>query len=136
MATHSSIHTWRIPRTEGLVGYSPWGHGVGHDGVTHTHTHTHTHTIITFRYLYSLGFILCSVLGCFLISFSFSWLKESSRCPPEWLLPIYIPSIGGGGFPCLYTLSALIVCRVFGNGHSYQCDVITHCILELHFSNI
>ena len=25
MATHSSIHAWRIPRTEGSVGYSPWG---------------------------------------------------------------------------------------------------------------
>ena len=64
-------------------------------------------SIITFRYLYSLGFILCLVLGCFLISFSFSWLKESSRCPPEWLLPIYIPSISGGGFPCLHTLSSI-----------------------------
>ena len=25
MATHSSILAWRIPRTESLVGYSPWG---------------------------------------------------------------------------------------------------------------
>ena len=25
MATHSSILTWRIPRTEKPVGYSPWG---------------------------------------------------------------------------------------------------------------
>ena len=25
MATHSSILTWRIPWTEELVGYSPWG---------------------------------------------------------------------------------------------------------------
>ena len=24
-ATHSSILAWRIPCTEGLVGYSPWG---------------------------------------------------------------------------------------------------------------
>ena len=93
-------------------------------------------SIITFRYLYSLGFILCLVLGCFLISFSFSWLKESSQCPPEWLFPIYIPSIGGGGIPCLHTFSALIVCRVFGNGHSEQCDVILHCSLELHFTNV
>ena len=93
-------------------------------------------SIITFRYLYSMGFILCLVLGCFLISFSFSWLKESSQCPPEWLLPIYIPSIGGGGIPCVHTLSALIVCMIFGNGHSEQCDVILHCSLELHFTNV
>ena len=26
MATHSSIVDWRILWTEGLVGYSPWGH--------------------------------------------------------------------------------------------------------------
>ena len=26
MATHSSVLAWRIPWTEGLVGYSPWGH--------------------------------------------------------------------------------------------------------------
>ena len=25
MATHSNILAWRIPWTEGLVGYSPWG---------------------------------------------------------------------------------------------------------------
>ena len=48
--------------------------------------------IITSRYLCSLVFILCLVLGCFLISFSFSWLRESSRCPPEWVFPICIPS--------------------------------------------
>ena len=26
MATHSSILVWKIPWTESLVGYSPWGH--------------------------------------------------------------------------------------------------------------
>ena len=31
MATHSSIPAWRIPWTEELVGYSPWGRRVGHD---------------------------------------------------------------------------------------------------------
>ena len=41
MATHSSILAWRIPWTEEPVGYSPWGHRVGHDWA-HTHTHTHT----------------------------------------------------------------------------------------------
>ena len=86
-------------------------------------------SIITFRYLWSLVFILCLVLVCFLISFSFSWLKESPRCPPEWVFPICIPSI-------LHTLSALIVCRVFDNGHSSWCDVIPRCSLELHFSNV
>ena len=26
VATHSSVLAWRIPWTEDLVGYSPWGH--------------------------------------------------------------------------------------------------------------
>ena len=30
MATHSSIPAWRIPWTEELGGYSPWGCRVGH----------------------------------------------------------------------------------------------------------
>ena len=25
LATHSSIHAWKIPWTKSLVGYSPWG---------------------------------------------------------------------------------------------------------------
>ena len=36
MATHSSIHAWRIPWTEKPGGYSPWGHRVGHDWATST----------------------------------------------------------------------------------------------------
>ena len=58
-------------------------HGVAKSCTWWSDSHTH---IITFRCLYSLEFILCLVLGCFLISFSFSWLKESSRCPAKWLL--------------------------------------------------
>ena len=30
-ATHSSTLAWRIPRTEDLAGYSPWGCRFGHD---------------------------------------------------------------------------------------------------------
>ena len=29
-ATHSSVLAWGIPWTEDLVGFSPWGHRVGH----------------------------------------------------------------------------------------------------------
>ena len=31
MATHPSILAWRIPRQRSLVGFSSWGHGVGHN---------------------------------------------------------------------------------------------------------
>ena len=30
---------------------------------------------------------------------------------------------------------ALIVCRLFDDGHSDLCEVISHCSFDLHFSN-
>ena len=30
---------------------------------------------------------------------------------------------------------ASIVCRIFDGGHSDQCEVISHCSFDLHFSN-
>jgi len=50
MATHSSILSWKIPRTEEPgVGYSPWGHKESDTTVReHIHTHTHTHTHFVF----------------------------------------------------------------------------------------
>ena len=35
----------------------------------------------------------------------------------------------------LRTPPALIVCRLFDEGHSDQCEVIPHCSCDLHFSN-
>ena len=36
---------------------------------------------------------------------------------------------------CLYTPSpAFTVCKLFDDGHSYQCEVISHCSFDLHFS--
>ena len=44
MAAYSSILAWRIPWTEGLVGYSLWGCKDLDTTKQLTHTHTHTHT--------------------------------------------------------------------------------------------
>ena len=38
-------------------------------------------------------------------------------------------------FPFLHTLSIFIVCSLFDDGHSDWCEVISHCTLDLHFSN-
>ena len=38
LATHSSTLVWRIPWTEELAGYSPWGDKES-DMTEHTHTH-------------------------------------------------------------------------------------------------
>ena len=40
MATHSSILAWKIPWTEKLVGYSPWGHKES-DTTEQLHFHSH-----------------------------------------------------------------------------------------------
>ena len=32
-------------------------------------------------------------------------------------------------------LQSFIVCRFFDDGHSDQCEVISHCSFDLHFSN-
>ena len=39
MVTHSSILSWRIPWTEELVGYSPWGHKESDMPEDTEHTH-------------------------------------------------------------------------------------------------
>jgi len=38
MATHFSIHAWRIPWTESLAGYSSWGHSQTQLKQLSTHT--------------------------------------------------------------------------------------------------
>ena len=55
-------------------------------------------SIFILRYtIWSL--FLSMVSGSIPTLFSFSWLKKPSECPSQRLLPIYIPSISGGGFP-------------------------------------
>ena len=34
-----------------------------------------------------------------------------------------------------HPLSAFIVCKFFDNGYSEQCEMISHCSFDLHFSN-
>ena len=47
MATHSSTLAWRIPWTDSLVSYSPWGRKQldTTEQLTHTHTYAHIHVI-------------------------------------------------------------------------------------------
>ena len=47
---------------------------------------------------------------------------------------IYIPTNSARAFPFLHTISS-IVCRLFGDGHSDWCEVISHCSVDLHFFN-
>ena len=46
---------------------------------------------------------------------------------------IYIPTNSARVFHFLHTLSSIIVCRLFHEGHSDYCEVIPHCTFHLHF---
>ena len=48
---------------------------------------------------------------------------------------IYIPTNGAREFPFSTPSPAFIVCRLFDDGHSDRCKVISHCSFDLHFSN-
>ena len=47
------------------------------------------------------------------------------------VVPIYIPTNSVGGFPSLMPSPAFIVCRLFHDGHSDRCEVISHCSFDL-----
>jgi len=48
---------------------------------------------------------------------------------------IYIPINSVRAFLFSTDSLAFIVCRLFDDGHSDQCEVISHCGFDLHFSN-
>ena len=60
--------------------------------------------------------------------------KESPYCLPWWLYQFTFSTVQEHSL--FSTPSpALIVCRLFDDGHSDQCEVISHCGFDLHFSN-
>ena len=92
-----------------LTGYSPWGcKRVRHNSVT-KQQQNHGNSI-------------------------FSFLRN-----PHTVLhvavPVYIPTNSVGGFPFSTASPAIIICRLFDDGHSDQCEVTPHCIFDLQFSD-
>ena len=49
-------------------------------------------------------------------------------------ISIYISTSSARGFPII-TPSLALVCGFFDDGHSDQCEVVSHCSFDLHFSN-
>ena len=64
----------------------------------------------------------------------FLLLKEIFILSSTVAVSIYIPINSARVFPFLHTSPAFIVCRRF-DGHSDQCEVISHSGFDLHFSN-
>ena len=48
---------------------------------------------------------------------------------------VYILISNARKFPFSTLSPAFIVCRLFDDDHSDQCEVISHCSFDLHFSN-
>ena len=49
--------------------------------------------------------------------------------------PIYICTNSVGGSLFAIPAPAFIIYRFFDDGHSHQCEVISHCGFDLHFPN-
>ena len=64
----------------------------------------------------------------------FSFLRDLYTVLHSSYIKLYPPS-KVGGFPFLHPPPSFLVCRLFDDGHSDQCEVITHCSSDLHFSN-
>ena len=48
---------------------------------------------------------------------------------------IYITTKSARAYTFIYTFSSLYCLYTFKDGHSDQCEVISHCIFDCHFSN-
>ena len=51
------------------------------------------------------------------------------------VVPIYIPTNSVGGSLFSTPSPAFVICGLFDDGHSDQCEVIPHCSLDLYFSS-
>ena len=66
--------------------------------------------------------------------FYFQFFKESP-CLPQWVYQFTFPPTVQECSLFSIPSPAFIVCRLFDDGHSDQCEVISHCSFDLHFSN-
>ena len=64
-----------------------------------------------------------------------SFLKESTYCLPQQLCQFPFPPTVQECFLFFTPSPAFIVCRLFDEGRSDQCEVISHYSFDLHFSN-
>ena len=86
MATHSSILAWRIPWTEELAGYSPWGHKESNATEQHFHFFFSIWTFDLRKTDLALRFtsMLRSVrIFCYLFKI-LKWLQNKQRRYSKW----------------------------------------------------
>ena len=91
---------------------------------------------VSFSILVSSGYMprsgIAGSYGGLIPSFFF---KESAYCLPKWLYQFTFPPTMQEHSFFSTPSPAFIVCRLFDDGHSDQCEVISHYSFDLHFSN-
>ena len=90
---------------------------------------------VSFSILVSSGHMprngIAGSYGGFIPSFS----KEPPYCLPQWLCQFTFPQTVQEHSLLSIPSPAFIVCRLFVDGHSDQCEGISQCSFDLHFSN-
>ena len=90
---------------------------------------------VVFSILVSLGYMPRSGIAGSYGGFIPSFFKESPYHLPQWLYKFtFRPTVQERSLLCTPS-PALIVCRLFDDSHSDQCEVIAHCSFDLYFSN-
>ena len=90
---------------------------------------------VSFSVLFSSGYMPRSGIAGSYGGFSPSFLKNHHTIFQSGCISLHFPP-AMQECSLFSTLSpAFIVCRLFDDGHSDQCEVISHCSFDLHFSN-
>ena len=89
---------------------------------------------VSFSVLVSSGYLLgVGLLGHMVLLFL---VFEGISVPSSIVaVSVYIPTDSTRGFLFSTLSPAFTVCRLFDDGHSDWCEVISHWSFELHFSN-
>jgi len=90
---------------------------------------------VCFSILVSSGYMPRSVIAWSYGGFIPSFFKESPYYLPYWLYQFTFPKTVQEHSFFSTPSPTFIACRLFDDGHSDWCEMISHCGFDFHFSN-